>query len=92
MQEILHCFELLSEGDKQELATEILRRSLTLDSPPLSDEQLIGTAEELFLQLDDREGQLYRLAELATPSGIPDLAVNIDHYLYGHPKVDDAKS
>lgn len=34
--------------------------------------------------------RLYRLHELATPSGIPDLALNIDHYLYGHPKVDDA--
>jgi hypothetical protein len=55
VQEILHCFEMLPDGDKRELATEILRRSLTLDSPPLSDEQLIGAAEELFLQLDERE-------------------------------------
>ena len=29
---------------------------------------------------------LYRLGELAVPTGIPDLASNIDHYLYGHPK------
>ena len=35
---------------------------------------------------------VYRLYELAEPSGIPDLAKNIDHYLYGHPKVDDAQS
>ena len=34
---------------------------------------------------------VYRLAELAVPTGIPDLAANIDHYLYGHPKVDDAQ-
>jgi hypothetical protein len=34
---------------------------------------------------------IYRLDELATPSGIPDLALNLDHYLYGHPKVDDAE-
>jgi hypothetical protein len=34
---------------------------------------------------------LYRLDELAVPTGIADLAVNIDHYLYGHPKVDDAQ-
>jgi hypothetical protein len=40
----------------------------------------------------DAEERLYRLADLATPSGIPDLAVNIDHYLYGHPRVDDAQS
>lgn len=37
---------------------------------------------------DDR---LYRLGELAVPTGIPDLALNIDHYLYAHPKVDDAQ-
>ncbi|MBN1393696.1 MAG: hypothetical protein JW959_01510 [Pirellulales bacterium] len=32
---------------------------------------------------------VYRLYELAMPSGIPDLAENIDHYLYGHPKASD---
>jgi hypothetical protein len=31
----------------------------------------------------------YRIGELAAPTGIPDLAMNIDHYLYGHPKVSD---
>jgi hypothetical protein len=36
---------------------------------------------------DDR---VYRLGDLAGPTGVPDLAVNIDHYLYGHPKIDDA--
>ena len=37
------------------------------------------------------ENPVYRLYELAVPSGIPDLAKNVDHYLYGHPKVDDAQ-
>lgn len=54
VQEILHTFDLLPEGDKRELATEILRRSLTLDSPPLPDEQLVGMAEDVFLELDRR--------------------------------------
>ena len=39
--------------------------------------------------VDDR---LYRLGELAVPTGIPDLALNIDHYLYGHPKADSPGS
>jgi hypothetical protein len=39
----------------------------------------------------DAEDPLYKLGELATASGIPDLALNIDHYLYGHPKVSDAR-
>ena len=34
---------------------------------------------------------LYSLGELAMATGIPDLALNIDHYLYGHPKVNDAR-
>jgi hypothetical protein len=34
---------------------------------------------------------IYRLGERAVPTGIPDLSLNLDHYLYGHPKVDDGK-
>jgi hypothetical protein len=35
---------------------------------------------------------LFRMGEYAVETGIPDLAVNIDHYLYGHPKkVSDAQ-
>lgn len=34
---------------------------------------------------------LWRMGELAVDTGIPDLAVNIDHYLYGHPKATDAQ-
>ncbi len=55
IQDMLHTFDLLPDGDKRELASEILRRTLTLDVPPLSDEQLVGAAEDLFLQLDRRE-------------------------------------
>lgn len=39
------------------------------------------------------EGQgdpLLRMSDLAVETGIRDLATNIDHYLYGHPKTDDA--
>jgi hypothetical protein len=35
---------------------------------------------------------VYRLGELAASTGIPDLATNIDYYLYGHPKVADGQS
>lgn len=55
VQDMLHTFDLLPEGDKRELASEILRRSLTLDVAALSDEQLVGAAEELFVQLDRSE-------------------------------------
>ena len=35
---------------------------------------------------------LFRMGEFAIDTGIPDLAVNVDHYLYGHPKATDEKS
>ena len=34
---------------------------------------------------------VYRMSELAVETGIPDLATNIDHYLYGHPKASDGR-
>jgi hypothetical protein len=33
---------------------------------------------------------LFRMTDLAVETGIPDLATNVDHYLYGHPKASDA--
>jgi hypothetical protein len=35
-------------------------------------------------------GDLFLMGELAMETGIPDLATNVDHYLYGHPKVKNA--
>lgn len=32
----------------------------------------------------------FEMTSLAVDTGIPDLATNIDHYLYGHPKTGDA--
>jgi hypothetical protein len=40
---------------------------------------------------DHDNDPIFRMAELAVDTGIPDLATNIDHYLYGHPKVDDGR-
>jgi hypothetical protein len=55
VQTFLESFDMLSSIDKQELAAEILKRSQLLDAPPLTDEQLIGAAEETFLELDRLE-------------------------------------
>ena len=38
---------------------------------------------------DPLDDPIYRIAELAQPTGVPDLALNLDHYLYGHPKRGD---
>jgi hypothetical protein len=34
---------------------------------------------------------LFDMSKYAGDTGIADLAVNLDHYLYGHPKVKDAR-
>lgn len=51
---------------------------------------------EVRIELTSAEPQrmrdpLLRMTDLAVETGIPDLATNIDHYLYGHPKVGDAE-
>ena len=55
IQGILHSYELLPDGEKRELAAEILRRSLNLESPPMGDDEFVAAADELFLQLDREE-------------------------------------
>ena len=37
------------------------------------------------------ESPLLRMMDLAVETGIPDLATNVDHYLYGHPKAGNAE-
>lgn len=34
---------------------------------------------------------LFDMGKYAGKTGVSDLAVNLDHYLYGHPKVTDGK-
>lgn len=53
--DVLESFDQLSEIEKQRVACEILRRTLTLDSPQLADDELVLNAAELFLELDRRE-------------------------------------
>jgi len=54
-QDILRAFDSLSENDKQEVAVELLRRTSAIDSERLSDEELIMSAEAIFLRLDHDE-------------------------------------
>jgi hypothetical protein len=52
---ILQTFDALPEGEKREVASAILRRALRFDAPPLTDEDFLAQADELFLELDARE-------------------------------------
>jgi len=56
-QNILDSFDQLPESEKQRVASEIIRRTVNLHLPALSDEELVLSAEELFLQLDQRESE-----------------------------------
>jgi hypothetical protein len=55
IQRFLDAFDRLSEAEKQAVACEILRRMRDVDLPPLSDEELVVSAEALFLELDRQE-------------------------------------
>jgi hypothetical protein len=55
VRDILQSFDMLPEIDKRDLAAEIIKRSLALAEPPLTDEQLVVAAEEIFLELDRSE-------------------------------------
>ncbi|MBD1845072.1 hypothetical protein H6F89_17030 [Cyanobacteria bacterium FACHB-63] len=56
-QQLLNSFEQLPDSEKQQVATEILRRTLIQDIPELSGEALILNAEALFLSLDESEAE-----------------------------------
>ena len=52
---ILESFDKLPEAEKREVANAILQRALRFDVPPLTDEDLVARADELFRELDARE-------------------------------------
>ncbi|MBK1986652.1 hypothetical protein A0J48_003695 [Sphaerospermopsis aphanizomenoides BCCUSP55] len=55
VKELLNIFDSLPESARLEIAVEILKRFTNLDFPPLSDDDLVWNAEELFLELDQQE-------------------------------------
>jgi hypothetical protein len=55
VQELLNTFDRLTDSERLELVLEIFKRTIDLDFPPLSDEDLVLNAEALFLELDEEE-------------------------------------
>lgn len=45
---------------------------------------------EILIEPKPQQDSLLAMTDLAVETGIRDLATNIDHYLYGHPKASDA--
>ena len=54
-QHLLDAFDLLSAAEKRSVTCEILRRMRDVTFPPLADEEMVLSAEALFLELDYRE-------------------------------------
>ncbi|WP_293329729.1 hypothetical protein [Microcoleus sp. CAWBG58] len=53
VEELLNTFERLTDSERLDLVWEILKRTVYLDFPPLSDDDLVLNAEGIFLQLDE---------------------------------------
>jgi hypothetical protein len=54
---LIATFEQLPDMEKQEVAAAILRRTLQIEFPPVSDEELVLSAEANFLELDRGEAE-----------------------------------
>ncbi len=54
-QEIIKNFDNLPNTEQKAIAIEILKRVIDFDVLPLTDEDLLLNAEELFLALDEQE-------------------------------------
>ena len=50
-------FERLPDTEKRVEASAILRRTLKISFPPVTDEELVLSTEETFLELDRREAE-----------------------------------
>ncbi|AFZ60463.1 hypothetical protein H6G54_01710 [Anabaena cylindrica FACHB-243] len=53
VKELLNTFDSLPESERLEIAVVILKRVTNLEFPPLSNEDLVWNAEEIFLELDE---------------------------------------
>lgn len=49
---LISTFDQLPDAEKREVAANILRRPLEIEFPPLSDDELVLSAEDTFLELD----------------------------------------
>ncbi len=53
--EILDTFDRLTDAERLDVIAEPLKRTSDLDFPPLSDDDLVLNAEDVFLALDEQK-------------------------------------
>jgi hypothetical protein len=56
-QELLQSFEVLAEEDQREVLVELLRLPLEAGYTSPSDDELLYSADQIFLEYDEREAQ-----------------------------------
>ena len=54
---LIASFDRLPDAEQREVASAILRRTLNIEFPSFSDDDLTLNAEEIFLELDRREAE-----------------------------------
>ena len=50
---------------------------------------VVGSEEENASTAEPIDDPIFHIGDYAVDTGIPDLALNLNHYLYGHPKVNE---
>jgi hypothetical protein len=53
---VLDAFEHLPPAEREEVVAELLRRTVTSAHESPTDDELVGAADAIFLELDRREG------------------------------------
>lgn len=56
-QDVLKQYVQLPINEKRKVISVLLRESLDIETPEISDDELIFNAEDLFLELDRREAE-----------------------------------
>jgi hypothetical protein len=57
------------------------------DHAPLPE----GAVVKIEIIEPQKDASFFQMGKQAVPTGVKDLARNIDHYLYGHPKTDNGQ-
>jgi len=52
---VIEEFRSLPDAAKREVLAELMRISRTIDYPPVSDDELVSAANDVFLAYDERE-------------------------------------
>ena len=54
---LIDSFDRLPDAEQREVASAILRRTLEIEFPSFSDDELVLSAEGIFLDLDRKEAE-----------------------------------